>query len=139
MVRRVCAEPELLRQNYQLDAREIHRLTLIVRHRGMACNCMLYRVNRLAPLIRGLAPICSALGTELAPLAHEFWSQHPGQNPNSWFEMLAFCRFLLAHEPTGALSTASLQEQLRESCARLSQAIAAEDAFDGRSDVELFV
>jgi len=52
-------EPAILHQRYELTEREWRRLVGIVQHPGMACACIVYRANRLAPL--ALTPLVAVL------------------------------------------------------------------------------
>lgn len=88
-------DPAILKQRYQLSDREWRRLVAIVNDRGMECNCMLYRANRLAPIALNLDDLCVALGNDLAPLLHEYWDTHRGLNAHFLLESSEFCQFLL--------------------------------------------
>ena len=89
-------DPEFLRQRYQLDEREWRRLAAIVSHPGMACACMVYRANRLAPLALNLPGTCRALGTQLREIASDYWLVYPEANVHFFVESERFCRFLQA-------------------------------------------
>jgi hypothetical protein len=77
---RDVTDPEPLFTEYRLTARERARLVAIARHRGMAANCMVYRSNRLTPLVLNLPDTCAALGPDLRPLVDRFWATHPTDN-----------------------------------------------------------
>lgn len=94
LCRQVRADPGVLGARYQLSEREHARLVAIARDRGMRCNCMLYRANRLAPIAMHLAELCTSLGARLAPLMHEYWGSHPGVDAHFLLESRAFCAFL---------------------------------------------
>jgi hypothetical protein len=70
---RVLEEPSLLKERYGLTDREWHRLVGIAQHPGMACACMVYRANRLAPLALNIPETCRALGKQLRAVVSEYW------------------------------------------------------------------
>lgn len=92
--RKVRANPAQLHERYDLSQREYERLIAIVNHRGMACNCMLYRANRLAPLALNLHEFCRALGPRLGPLLSEYSIRYPHANVHFYLECDRFCRFI---------------------------------------------
>jgi len=91
----VRKDPVILKQRYRLSDREWRRLVRIVNDRGMECNCMLYRANRLAPIALNLGHLCAELGDHLAPLLHEYWDTHNRINAHFLLECVEFCQFLL--------------------------------------------
>lgn len=93
---RARIDPDVLREKYRLTEREWARLVGIVRHRGMACACIVYRANRLAPLALNIPRTCRALGTDLRAIVSEFWSAFPETNVHFFVETDRFCRFLKA-------------------------------------------
>jgi len=95
LCRQVRADPGWLRQRYDLSQREYERLVAMVNHRGMACNCMLYRANRLAPLALNLGGFCRALGPRLGPLLSEYSILYPNTNVHFYLECDRFGRFIL--------------------------------------------
>jgi hypothetical protein len=92
--RKVRADPGLLRNRYALSNREFNRLIGMVKQRGMALNCMLYRANRLAPLVLNLDGFCRALGPRLGPLLTEYTAAHPNTNVHFYLECDRFCAFI---------------------------------------------
>lgn len=72
------AEPLLA--EYQLTQRERARLVAIARHPGMSANCMVYRSNRLTPLVLNLPDTCNALGKQLRLMVDRFWAACPTDN-----------------------------------------------------------
>lgn len=94
MCRRAKRDPALLRQRYDLSDREYRRLVIMVNHDGMACNCMLYRANRLAPLAINLHGFCTALGPRLGELLSEYAALYPHTNVHFYLECDRFCRFI---------------------------------------------
>ena len=89
-------DPSILSQRYELTERERRRLVGIVGDSGMACACMVYRANRLAPLALNIPQTCRALGKELRPLVSEYWAIFPEGNVHFFIETDRFCRFLKA-------------------------------------------
>src|SRR5947207_6962139 len=77
---RVRQDPTVLRQKYELTEREWRRLTGIVKHPGMECNCIVYRANRLAPLALNMPQTCKALGKDLREIVSEYWMSAPETN-----------------------------------------------------------
>jgi hypothetical protein len=93
---RVRRDPCLLQQRYELTEQECRRLIGIVRHPGMACACMVYRANRLAPLALNIPQTCRALGKDLRDVVSEYWAAFPESNVHSFIETNRFCQFLSA-------------------------------------------
>ncbi len=93
--RQVRADPGPLRQKYDLSPREYGRLVKMVNHKAMACNCMLYRANRLAPLALNLPDFCRMLGPRLGPLLSEYSLLYPNTNVHFYLECDRFCQFIL--------------------------------------------
>lgn len=98
----VRREPSLLRQKYLLSEREWKRLVAIVAHPGMACACIVYRANRLAPLALNIPETCKALGADLRDVVSEFWRVYPETNVHFFVETDRFCRFLKSKLDAGA-------------------------------------
>ena len=98
---RVRRDPSILHQHYELTEREWRRLVGIVRHPGMACACMVYRANRLAPLALNIPQTCRALGEKLRPIVSEYWATYPEGNVHFFIEANRFCHFLKAKLATG--------------------------------------
>lgn len=69
--------PSLLAERYDLTDAERARLAAMVAHRGMTANLVLYRANRLAPVVLNLPKLCDALGPELKPLLWAYWRSTP--------------------------------------------------------------
>lgn len=93
--RDIRADPNQLRGRYDLSQREYDRLVSIINQKGMACNCMLYRANRLAPLALNLREFCRALGPRLGPLLSEYSVLYPNTNVHFYMECERFCRFIV--------------------------------------------
>lgn len=120
-----CArrDPGLLRETYDLTEREWRRLVGIVRHPGMACACMVYRANRLAPLALNLPRTCKALGEQLRPLAEAYWSEFPEGNVHFYIETDRFCRFLKLEIAEGWGVGEGVEDILDEEWARVAAAL----------------
>src|SRR5947209_10793238 len=93
--RRIRINPAQLHERYDLSQIEYARLVGMANQRGMECNCMLYRANRLAPLALNLPRFCNAVGPELEPLLSEYSSVFPNTNVHFYSECDRFCRFIL--------------------------------------------
>jgi len=94
--RQARANPAQLRVRYDLSQREFDRLVAMVNHAGMACNCMLYRANRLAPFALNLPGLCRALGPRLGSLLTEYSALYPNTNVHFYLECDRFCDFIEA-------------------------------------------
>ncbi len=101
LCRQIRANPGKLRESYNLSPREYDRLVGIVNQKGMACNCMLYRANRLAPFALNLREFCRALGPRLGPLLSEYSVLFPNTNVHFYLECDRFCRFILSKIDAG--------------------------------------
>lgn len=95
LCRQARRNPGILRERYNLSEREHRRLVTMVNNEAMACNCMLYRANRLAPLALNLHDFCTALGPRLGPLLSEYSQLYPNTNVHFYLECDRFCRFIL--------------------------------------------
>ena len=120
----VRAQPSTLNAKYDLTEREFHRLVAIVRHRGMQCNCILYRANRLAPLALNLPDICKTLGKNLRDLASEFWKDYPETHVHFFVETDRFCRFLKTKVAEGRNLGPDFEEALARESATITLALA---------------
>jgi hypothetical protein len=96
LCRLIRADPLQLQQRYSLSPREYERLVKMVNQRAMACNCMLYRANRLAPLALNLPDSCRMLGPRLGPLLSEYSLLFPNTNVHFYLECDRFCQFILS-------------------------------------------
>jgi hypothetical protein len=94
LCREVRKNPTLLTTRYQLNEREYAQLLAVVRHRGMECSCMLYRANRLAPLVLNIPEVCRTLGDDLKRVLDEYWQAYPQTNVHFILESYRFCEFL---------------------------------------------
>jgi hypothetical protein len=95
LCRQIRANPGRLLQEYDLSPREYGRLEKMVNHQAMACNCMLYRANRLAPLALNLPDFCRMLGPRLGSLLSEYSVLYPNTNVHFYLECDRFCQFML--------------------------------------------
>jgi hypothetical protein len=95
LCRQVRADPTQLQKKYDLSMREYDRLLKMTNHKAMACNCMLYRANRLAPLALNLPGFCRWLGPRLGPLLTEYSLLYPNTNVHFYLECDRFCEFIL--------------------------------------------
>lgn len=119
----VRSEPAVLNQRYQLTPREWARLVGIVQHRGMACNCIVYRANRLAPLALNVPRTCKALGSQLRAIVDEFWGVYPETNVHFYVETSRFCDFLLSKIKAGAAFPLEVEAALAEESSLVKAAL----------------
>ena len=77
LVRQVWDEPDSALAGYDLTSREHARLQTVVRQRGMATSCALYRMNRVTPLYTYLRLTCQALQGALREELDRFWELEP--------------------------------------------------------------
>jgi hypothetical protein len=92
--REARVNPDQLRIRYDLSQREFDRLIAMINHKGMACNCMLYRANRLSPLAINLPGLCRGLGPRLSSLLTEYSKLYPNTNVHFYLECDRFCTFI---------------------------------------------
>ncbi len=114
LCRTVRERPEVLIERYDLSPLEFRRLTAMAKHRGMTSNCVLYRANRLAPLVLNLPDLCRALGSDLTPLLDEYWAACPNTDVNFLVESERFCQILADKARAGFV----LNERAREALER---------------------
>ena len=97
----VRRDPEILRRGHSLSDKEWRRLVAIATHSGMACACMLYRVNRIVPLMAHLPVSCRALEGHLREAVSRYWMACPDFHANAFFEADRFARHLEAEIAQG--------------------------------------
>lgn len=105
-------DPAVLRGRYQLTDRESRRLEQIVNHPGMACNCMLYRANRLAPLALNLPDLVKALGPDLREMLDAFWTEFANTDVHFYVESYRFCEFIQQQIASGRTFAAEVAPAL---------------------------
>lgn len=120
---RVRENPDILRGRYQLTDREWHRLISIVQQKGMACACIVYRANRLAPLALNIPQTCKALGQDLRSVVSEFWVEFPEANVHFFIETDRFCRYLKAQLSAGRSFSPELPAILERESAAVAAAL----------------
>jgi hypothetical protein len=118
------ADPDILDERYDLTARELRRLQAVVRHPGMACSCMVYRANRLAPLALNTPGLCKALGPDLRAVASDYWAAFPQSNVHFYIEADRFCRFLQGELNRGRVFPREVREALYRESAEVAAALA---------------
>lgn len=121
LVRQVRVNPALLAERYDLTEIETRRLTAIVYQRGMECNCILYRANRLAPIVINLPELSKSLDKQLRPLLSEFWTGHVQLSDNFWVEADDFCEFVRTKIAAGVVTPAALDSLEREQASVINQ------------------
>jgi hypothetical protein len=118
--------PDLLREKYHLTELEAKRLDGVINHPAMACNCMLYRANRLAPLALNLPNLMKSLGPDLRGVLDDFWLEYRNTDVHFYVESYRFCEFVREELARGRelpegvllaldLDTATLTERLEMS------------------------
>jgi len=95
LVLRVRKDPSTLYSDYALTDLEWRRLVSIANSPGMERNCMLYRANRLAPVVTYLPKTSKILGDYLGPVLSEYWAAYPNTDNNFLIESRRFCEFVL--------------------------------------------
>ena len=123
LCQRVRRDPSILRQRYDLSDLEWRRLVGIVRHPGMACACIVYRANRLAPLAFNVPDTCRALGKDLRDVVSEYWARFPESTIHFFIETDRFCRFLRGKLATGADLRAEVGPVLEREAAAVAAAL----------------
>jgi hypothetical protein len=125
----VRSDAQLLWESYALTDREQARLVAIVHHPGMAAACMVYRMNRIAPLAMNLRASMHALGPRLRALVSEYWQVHPHGHAHFYLEAARFGEWLQeridGHEPVSP----EFLRQLERERAAVHAALAA--SYDG--------
>jgi len=114
LVKQVRKHPDLLDERYDLTDLERRRLIAIVNQQGMECNCILYRANRLGPIVTNLPDSCNALQKDLRSLLSEYWARPFQISDNFWVEAYNFCDFVKGKIKTGIVSTTVLDTLERE-------------------------
>jgi hypothetical protein len=103
---------------YELTDLEAHRLTKMVAQREMEANCIVYRSNRLTPIVLNFPETCRLLGTGLRPLIDQFWETHPTEQ---------FVHFLLEAQRFHRFATEQFDRLPPEvDCAALARSLAHE-------------
>jgi hypothetical protein len=90
---RIAQGPRAALAGFDLDERDLARLSAMAADPGMATNWTLYRANRLTPLNRILPLTLGALGTQLRPVLDSFWRSRAASLQSAG-EAEAFVRFL---------------------------------------------
>jgi hypothetical protein len=89
---------------YDLTEVERGRLVSAARQKGMAMNCMLYRSNRIAPIMAQLPLTCFMLGRELREVVDRFWSENPVPERNVPYEVQQFAAYLRGRIADGSVA-----------------------------------
>jgi hypothetical protein len=117
----VRANPGVLRESYRLTDREAGRLAGIVNHPGMACNCTLYRANRLAPLAMNMPGLLKALGPDLRSVLDRFWRRYRNTDVHFYVESYRFGRFVQGELARGRSFSTDVEPALRREMATLAE------------------
>jgi hypothetical protein len=125
LCREALENPALLADRYRLNEREHAQLVGVVRHRGMQCTCMLYRANRLAPLVLNLPKVFSALGEAMTAVLDDYWAAYPNTNVHFIVESHRFCEFLIQELGNGRVVPETVEAALSAEMPVLSVRLAA--------------
>lgn len=124
LCRAVLEDADILDERYDLTSRELRRLAQVVEHPGMACACMVYRANRLAPLALNTPALCKALGSDLRAVASDYWAAFPQSNVHFFVEADRFCRFVRGELNRGRALAVEVEAVLETESAQVSAALA---------------
>lgn len=131
LVSQARLRPEMLREKYALTDIEWRRLQAVVNHKGMECNCMLYRANRLIPVAMNLPAVCKALGDDLRDIASAYWTEFPRTDVHFLLEAHRFCEYLLSRMRNGEEFSSgvngALEKEMAELGTRLEKSYVRED------------
>jgi hypothetical protein len=121
LVLRVRKDPATLYNDYELTDLEWRRLVSIANSPGMERNCMLYRANRLAPVVTYLPETSKLLGDDLRPVINEYWVAFPNTDNNFLIESRRFCDFVLRKIEVGLLPAGDLLAALKRELESLEE------------------
>jgi len=119
---------------FTLTARERRRLRAMLNAPAMSVNCMLYRVNRIAPLRSVLPLTCVHLGRSAPGELDEFWQAHPDAVPQYGAEARRLCAWLEQRVASGTLTDGPFLDAARFELAAFELTVSGED---GHRMVEL--
>jgi hypothetical protein len=108
---RIQQDPTTALAAFELTRRELRRLAIMARDRGMAVNWTLYRANRLTPLNRILPLTLAVLGPDLRRTLDLFWRAYDASLQSAG-EAGNFAQFLKAQLAVGAVVSPILEEVL---------------------------
>lgn len=120
MCRTARGDPAAVLGRYELTPREERRLAEVVRQRGMATTCALYRANRLAPPYTLLPLTCFVLGPRLREELERCWGAHPRPADLAEEEIGRFAELLRARLASGELADPVLGEVLEYELAQVA-------------------
>lgn len=106
------ADPGILAAKYDLTRKELERLNQIIRQRGMAANCTLYRINRVTPIYTLMPYTCKVLDDKILPVLTSFWNTHARTTMQFKDEVSLFCQFLKSKIAAGEVAVPYLEEVL---------------------------
>jgi len=109
---RVREDPEAALAAYALTEVERRRVASAAGQRGMVVNGMLYRSNRLAPLVSQLPYTFLMLGPELRATADAYWAVNPSLERNAPTEVRRFAAFVQRRAAEGAIREPLVPEVL---------------------------
>jgi hypothetical protein len=106
---------------FTLTDRERRRLQAMLNDRGMSANCMLYRVNRLAPILEVLPRTWRLLGAAAEQEVHAFWRRYPDAVLQYGEEAKRFGTWIEEQVASGELPAGPVLEVLRLELAAFSR------------------
>lgn len=89
---------------YALTEVERRRVASAAGQRGMRVNCMLYRSNRLSPLVSQLPNTILLLGGGLRAAADGYWAENPVLERNAPTEVRRFAAFVQRRAAEGTIA-----------------------------------
>lgn len=110
---RVRREGAAALTGYSLTEVEQRRIVSAAGQRGMRVNGMLYRSNRLSPLVSQLPYTFHLLGYGLRATADAFWAENPAPDRNAPREVRRFIQFVQRRVDEGAVAEPLVGEVLR--------------------------
>jgi len=99
--------------DFMLTDRERRRLRIMVNDRGMSANCMLYRMNRLTPILEVLPRTWRLLGASAEPELHAFWRRFPDAVLEYAVEAKRFGAWVEERVGSGQLPAGPILEMIR--------------------------
>lgn len=109
---RVREDPDAALSGYALTEVERRRLVSAAGQRGMVVNGMLYRSNRLSPLVSQLPYTFLLLAHDLKPTADAYWAVNPSLERNAPTEVRRFAAFVTERAAAGLLREPLVPEVL---------------------------
>lgn len=123
LVEAIRKDPEILNKKYNLSEIEFSRLRNIANQKGMECNCMLYRANRLIPVVMNLPKTCAVLDDDLKKMVLEYWAEFQRTDVHFLLEAQRFCEFVTARMENGDYTNNRLKPVLEKEMTAVAKRI----------------